>query len=129
MYLPSGGSKRWFCGGAVFFAHGSSQCESHGAGDLQPAVQRRFTFFARHRMKSIFRRLSRFVSQGIAGGSVIALTCAISPGAQAQMLGPLVTVAAGDPFSGCTADQVHAQESAFGSALYPATSIDPWVAA
>jgi hypothetical protein len=79
-------------------------------------------------MKSNFRRLSRFVSHGLAGGSVIALTCAISPGAQAQMVGPLVTVATGDPFSGCTADQVHAQESAFGSVLFPATSIEPWVA-
>jgi hypothetical protein len=38
-------------------------------------------------------------------------------------------VAAGDPFSGCTADQVHAQETAFGSILFPATSIEPWVAA
>jgi hypothetical protein len=80
-------------------------------------------------MKSIFRRLSRFAFQGLAGGVVIALTCAIGPGAQAQVLGPLVQVAAGDPFSGCTADQVQAQESAFGSILYPATSIEPWVAA
>jgi len=80
-------------------------------------------------MKSTFRRLSRFASQGLAGGGVVALMCAIAPGAQAQVLGPLVQVAAGDPFSGCTADQVHAQETAFGSILYPATSIEPWVAA
>ena len=80
-------------------------------------------------MKSTFRRLSRFVSQGLAGGGVIALTCAFCPGAQAQTLGPLVQVAAGDPFSGCTADDVHAQETAFGSILFPATSIEPWVAA
>ncbi|WP_180728713.1 sialidase family protein [Paraburkholderia sp. PGU19] len=79
-------------------------------------------------MKFNFRRLSSFVSQGIAAGSVIALTCAFGPGSQAQTLGPLVTVAAGDPFSGCTADQVHAQESALGSVLFPATSIEPWVA-
>jgi len=79
-------------------------------------------------MKSIFRRLSRFGLQGIAGSGVIALTCAISTGAEAQVLGPLVQVAAGDPFSGCTADNVHAQETAFGSILYPATSIEPWVA-
>ncbi|KWR87533.1 sialidase family protein [Cupriavidus sp. IDO] len=80
-------------------------------------------------MKSISRRLSRFISQGLAGGGVIALTCAIGTGSQAQTLGPLVQVAAGDPFSGCAADQVHAQEAAFGSILYPATSIEPWVAA
>src|SRR5437899_11358385 len=93
------------------------------------AVQGVLPSFARHRMKSIFRRLSRFASQALAGGGVIALTCAIGPGAQAQVLGPLVQVAGGDPFSGCTADQVHAQESAFGSILYPATSIEPWAAA
>ncbi|MBB5460719.1 sialidase family protein [Paraburkholderia sp. Cpub6] len=80
-------------------------------------------------MTSIFRRLSRSASRGFAGGSVIALTCAIVPGAEAQVVGPLVTVAAGDPFSGCTADQINAQESAFGSVLFPATSIEPWVAA
>jgi len=79
-------------------------------------------------MNSIFRRLSRLASHGFAGGGIIALTCAIVPSAQAQVLGPLVTVAAGDPFSGCTADQLNAQEAAFGSVLYPATSIEPWVA-
>ncbi|NPT59909.1 sialidase family protein [Paraburkholderia elongata] len=80
-------------------------------------------------MKSISRRLSRFVSQSLAGSGVIALACAIGPGAQAQTLGSLVQVAAGDPFIGCTADQVHAQESAFGSILFPSTSIEPWLAA
>jgi len=79
-------------------------------------------------MKFHFSCLSRFVHQGIAGGGVIALACLIGPGAQAQTLGSLVQVAGGDPFSGCTADQVHAQESAFGSVLFPATSIEPWVA-
>jgi hypothetical protein len=79
-------------------------------------------------MKFTFSRISRFVSRGLAGGGVVALACAIAPSSQAQTLGPLVQVAAGDPFSGCTADKVHAQESAFGSILYPATSIEPWVA-
>ncbi|WP_262420050.1 hypothetical protein [Paraburkholderia sp. 31.1] len=93
-------------------------------------MRKRITLFARHDMTSIFRRLSRSTSSGFAGGSVIALlTCAIVPGAEAQVVGPLVTVAAGDPFSGCTADQINAQESAFGSVLFPATSIEPWVAA
>jgi hypothetical protein len=80
-------------------------------------------------MKINFSCLPRFVFKGIAGGGAIALACSIGPGAQAQTLGPLVQVAAGDPFSGCTADQVHAQESAFGSVLFPATSIEPWIAA
>ncbi|MBB5447384.1 MULTISPECIES: sialidase family protein [unclassified Paraburkholderia] len=92
-------------------------------------MRKRITLFARHDMTSIFRRLSRSASRGFAGGSFIALTCAIVPGAEAQVVGPLVTVAAGDPFSGCTADQINAQESAFGSVLFPATSIEPWVAA
>ncbi|MGF6963412.1 hypothetical protein OKW43_000417 [Paraburkholderia sp. WC7.3g] len=92
-------------------------------------MRKRITLFARHNMTSIFRRLSRSASCGFAGGSVIALTCAIVPGAEAQVVGPLVTVAAGDPFSGCTADQINAQESAFGSVLFPATSIEPWLAA
>ncbi|MEX3968310.1 sialidase family protein [Paraburkholderia sp. EG286B] len=79
-------------------------------------------------MKINIRRLSRFAFQGMAGGGVIALACSIGPGAHAQTLGSLVQVAAGDPFSGCTADQVHAQESAFGSVLYSSTSIEPWIA-
>lgn len=80
-------------------------------------------------MRSMFRCLSRGPIQGIAGGSFIALACAMAPVAEAQVLGPLVQVAAGDPFSGCTSDQLNAQESAFGSILFPATSIEPWVAA
>ncbi|MEX3941069.1 sialidase family protein [Paraburkholderia sp. BR10937] len=79
-------------------------------------------------MKINIRRLSRFAFQTMTGGGVIALACSVGPGVHAQTLGALVQVAAGDPFSGCTADQVHAQESAFGSVLYPATSIEPWVA-
>ncbi len=80
-------------------------------------------------MKSISRCLSRSIPRALAAGGIVALTCAISPIAQAQVLGPLVPVAVGDPFSGCTADHVQAQETAFGSVLYPATSIEPWVAA
>lgn len=79
-------------------------------------------------MKSNFRRLSLSLSQGFASGAVIALTCAIGPGAHAQTLGPLARITSGDTFSGCTADQVHAQQAAFGSILFPATSIEPWVA-
>src|SRR5215469_15783664 len=116
-------------GQVVFTCTGRSRCGSHCAGDGQPAVHRRFPFFARLRMKINIRRLSRFAYQSMAGGGVIALACSIGPGAHAQTLGSLVQVAAGDPFSGCTADQVHAQESAFGSTLFPATSIEPWIAA
>src|SRR5690242_15744548 len=60
---------------------------------------------------------------------LVALVCVIgslSP-TRAQTLGPLVQVAAGDPFSECVADNVKAQKSAFGSILYRATSIEPWV--
>lgn len=79
-------------------------------------------------MKINIRHLSRFVFQGMAGSGVIALACSLDPAAHAQTLGSLALVAAGDPFSGCTADQLQAQESAFGSTLFPATSIEPWVA-
>lgn len=79
-------------------------------------------------MKINIRHLSRFVFQGMAGSGVIALACSLDPAAHAQTLGSLAQVAAGDPFSGCTADQLQAQESAFGSTLFPATSIEPWVA-
>ncbi|WP_028207704.1 sialidase family protein [Paraburkholderia nodosa] len=79
-------------------------------------------------MKINIRRLSRSTFNGMAGGCVIALVCLIGPGAHAQTLGSLVLVAAGDPFSGCKADKVNAQQSAFGSVLYPATSIEPWIA-
>lgn len=80
-------------------------------------------------MKSVSRCLPRLAFQSLAGSGVIALTCAFGTGSQAQVLGPLVQVAAGDPFSGCTTDNVHAQETAFGSTLYPSTLIEPWVAA
>src|SRR5260370_19560511 len=131
MHLSAGATDRWFYGGASRFRTriDRSQCESHGAGDVRPVVPRRFILFARNKMKSISRRLSRFVSQSLAGSGVIALACAIGPGAQAQTLGSLVQVAAGDPFIGCTADQVHAQESGFGSILFPSTSIEPSLAA
>lgn len=79
-------------------------------------------------MKINIRHLSRFIFQGMAGSGVIALACSLDPAAHAQTLGSLALVAAGDPFSGCTADQLQAQESAFGSTLFPATSIEPWVA-
>lgn len=79
-------------------------------------------------MKINIRHLSRFIFQGMAGSGVIALACSLDPAAHAQTLGSLAQVAAGDPFSGCTADQLQAQESAFGSTLFPATSIEPWVA-
>jgi hypothetical protein len=79
-------------------------------------------------MTITIRCLARFLCHGVAGGGVVALACAIGPGAQAQTVGSLVKVAGGDPFSACTADQVHAQQTAFGSVLFPATSIEPWIA-
>jgi hypothetical protein len=63
-------------------------------------------------------------------GGLVALVSVIgfSSPTRAQTVGPLVQVAAGDPFKECTADKVTAQKSAFGSILYRATSIEPWVA-
>lgn len=74
--------------------------------------------------------ISRLSWRGLAGISLIALSGAVglSAPAQAQSLGPLVRVAAGDPFTGCSADKVENQEARFGSVLYPASAIEPWVA-
>src|SRR5689334_7081444 len=47
----------------------------------------------------------------------------------AQSLGPPVQVTGSDPFSDCTADNLNSQKAAYGSTLYPNTSIEPWVAA
>ncbi len=66
--------------------------------------------------------------RGLVGGSLIALACALGAGAQAQMLGPLVQITQGDPFSTCTRDNVTSQEAAYDSILYPSTPIEPWVA-
>src|SRR5260370_30897299 len=64
----------------------------------------------------------------LAGGGLIALACTLGPSAQAQSLGSLVQITAGDPFGSCTADRLTSQEAAYGSILYPNTAIEPWVA-
>jgi hypothetical protein len=48
--------------------------------------------------------------------------------AQAQTLGSLVRVTGSDPFTACAADNVHRQQTVFGSTLYPDTAIEPWLA-
>jgi hypothetical protein len=75
------------------------------------------------------QRISRLVRRSLVGGSVIALSCALGVGAQAAnpTPGTLVQVTGPDPFTTCTADQVNSQESAYGSILFPNTSIEPWV--
>jgi hypothetical protein len=42
-------------------------------------------------------------------------------------VGRLIQVTRGDPFANCTQDDVAGQEAAFGSVLYPNTSIEPMV--
>jgi hypothetical protein len=73
---------------------------------------------------------SRFCRRGFAGYSLISLSAAIgvSLSVQAQTIGPLVQVTGSDPFAACTADNVHRQQVAFGSTLFPNTAIEPWVA-
>jgi len=68
--------------------------------------------------------------RGLASRSLISLlaTIGVSLSVQAQTLGPLVQVTVGDPFGACTADNVHRQQTAFGSTLFPNTDIEPWVA-
>src|SRR5215469_2898888 len=66
----------------------------------------------------------------LASCSLAALFAAIglSFAAQAQTVGPLVRVTGADPFAGCTADNLHRQQTVFGSTVYPDTAIEPWVA-
>ena len=73
---------------------------------------------------------SCFCWRGFASYSLISLSATIwvSLSVQAQTLGPLVQVTVGDPFGACTTDNVHRQQIAFGSSLYPNTAIEPWVA-
>lgn len=74
---------------------------------------------------------TRFFLRQLASSSLVASVCALGivSAAQAQVvLGPLVQVTGADPFASCTADNVHQQETAFGSVLFPNTAIEPWVA-
>jgi hypothetical protein len=68
------------------------------------------------------RRLATFSLTGLVAAIGLSLT------AQAQTLGSLVRVTGSDPFTACTADNVHRQQTAFGSILYPNTAIEPCVA-
>src|SRR4051794_40143987 len=61
----------------------------------------------------------------------LAATGLVAPGigaASAADVGRLVRITSGDPLAGCTADNARQQVKA-GSVLYPATEIEPWVAA
>ena len=73
-------------------------------------------------------RISCPLCRGLVGGSLFGLALTLAGGAPAQTLGPLVQVTDGDPFTFCTADRVAQQESAFGSTVFPNTSIEPSVA-
>jgi hypothetical protein len=68
------------------------------------------------------RRLATFSLTGLVAAIGLSLT------AQAQTLGSLVRVTGSDPFTACTADNVHRQQTVFGSTLYPDTAIEPWLA-
>jgi hypothetical protein len=73
---------------------------------------------------------SGFCRCGLANGSFAALVCAIgfTASGEAASLGPLVQATSGDSFANCTADNVHSQETAYGSILFPDTPIEPWIA-
>jgi hypothetical protein len=72
----------------------------------------------------------RLFLRRLASSSLLGTVCAIGIASSglAQSLGPLVQVTDADPFASCTADNVHQQETAYGSVLYPNTVIEPWVA-
>jgi len=78
----------------------------------------------------MMNRTTRLFLRRLASGSLVASVCAIgfASTGQTQVLGPLVQVTGADPFTSCTKDNVHQQETTFGSFLYPNTSIEPWVA-
>src|SRR5215470_8280874 len=73
---------------------------------------------------------SRVRGHKLTSGGLIGLAAAIgfSLAAQAQTLGSLVQVTGGDPFAACTADNLHRQETVFGSIVFPNSVIEPWVA-
>src|SRR4051794_40189548 len=67
----------------------------------------------------------------LVGTTTMALAVVLGPGAAsaaAVQLGPLTKVSDGDPFAGCTADNIAAQKR-MGAILYPASELEPWVAA
>jgi hypothetical protein len=72
----------------------------------------------------------RLFLRRLASSSLLGTVCAIGIASSglAQSLGPLVQVTDADPFASCTADNVHQQETAYGSVLFPNTVIEPWVA-
>jgi len=71
-------------------------------------------------------RGSRLASCSLAG--LVTAIGLFSLSAQAQTEGPLVQVTGADPFATCTADNVHRQQTVFGSTVYPDTAIEPWLA-
>ena len=75
-------------------------------------------------------RSTRSFMRRLTSGGLIASVYAIgfASTGQTTTLGPLVQVTGTDPFTSCTKDNVHQQETAFGSVLYPNTAIEPWVA-
>ena len=74
------------------------------------------------RKTSATRSARWFASFGLAATSLVALGISAASAAE---VGKLVRVTTGDPFAGCTADKVGKQ---IGT-NYPATEIEPWVAA
>lgn len=70
-----------------------------------------------------FLSTSRALKSAALAGSVTAL----APAAQAQTLGPLVTISSGTPFAACTADKAGAQPGtvAPGGAVEPFAAADP----
>src|SRR3954468_14233962 len=76
-------------------------------------------------------RPRRPLRAALVGTAAAALVVVLGPGATsaaAVQLGPLTKVSDGDPFAGCTADNIAAQKRT-GAILYPASELEPWVAA
>src|SRR4051812_4773981 len=76
-------------------------------------------------------RAQRQLRPALVGTAAVTLAVVLgsaTASAAAVQRGPLTKVSDGDPFAGCTADNIAAQKKT-GAILYPASELEPWVAA
>src|SRR3954453_4899473 len=78
-----------------------------------------------------YPRAQRQLRPALVGTAAVTLAVVLgsaTASAAAVQRGPLTKVSDGDPFAGCTADNIAAQKKT-GAILYPASELEPWVAA
>src|SRR3954449_10870712 len=75
-------------------------------------------------------RAQRQLRPALVGTAAVTLAVVLgsaTASAAAVQRGPLTKVSDGDPFAGCTADNIAAQKKT-GAILYPASELEPWLA-